>query len=192
MSLQTSGNAIRQAATEARYVLLQIALEELEANPQDLFVKDGQIVNSATGVATDYWRLFGGKPFNHQIKGIAQPKAADAYGLVGTNATRVDLLPKVTGTLPYVQDLQLADMVHARIVRPPTYQSTLLAVDTAVVEQMSGRPQSGPEWQLPWSDRRTGRRSDKRDGKISRSGNLGTQSITRRSRVTLCWLRITS
>ena len=138
MSLQTSGNAIRQAAAEARYVLLQIALEELEAHPQDIIIKDGQIINSATGVATDYWRLFGGKPFNHQIKGIAQPKAADAYGLVGTNATRVDLLPKVTGTLPYVQDLQLADMVHARIVRPPTYQSRLLAVDTAVVQQMPG------------------------------------------------------
>ena len=138
MSLQTSGHAIRQAAAEARYVLLQIALEELEAHPQDLVVEDGQIINLATGATTDYWRLFGGKRFNHQIKGIARPKAADAYGVVGTNATRVDLLQKVTGTLPYVQDLQLANMVHARIVRPPTYQSRLLAVDTAVVEQMPG------------------------------------------------------
>jgi len=65
MSLQTSGNAIRQMAAEARQILLQLAIEELEAWPNDLHIEDGKITNPATGAHTNYWHLYGGKSFNH-------------------------------------------------------------------------------------------------------------------------------
>ena len=137
-SLQTSGNALRQAAAEARRVMLQLALEELEAWPENLAIEDGQIIDQASGKSTSYWKLQGGKPFNTPIKGLAQPKAAQSYRLVGTNATRVDLHTKVTGTHVYVQDLQLEKMVHARVVRPPSYLSRLVSADLGAVEEIPG------------------------------------------------------
>jgi len=138
MSLQTSGQAIRQAAAEAGHALLQLAIEELEAWPDDLVVEDGQITHSVSGATTSYWKLLGGKPFGRLISGAAQPKTAGSYQLVGKSLKRLDLPAKVTGTLPFVQDLDLEAMVHARVVRPPAYQARLLSADTAVVEQMPG------------------------------------------------------
>jgi len=138
MSLQTSGNAVRQAAAEARQVMLQLALEELEAWPDNLVVEDGRITDKESGKSTTYWELQGGKDFHYQIKGNVQPKTADAYTLVGQSAKRLDLLHKVTGTHVYVQDLELEDMAHGRVVRPPSYDSTLKDVDLAAVEQIPG------------------------------------------------------
>jgi CO/xanthine dehydrogenase Mo-binding subunit/aerobic-type carbon monoxide dehydrogenase small subunit (CoxS/CutS family) len=138
MSLQTSGQAIRQAAAEARQALLQLAIEELQAWPDDLVVNDGLITDQASGKSVSYWELFGGQSFNHQIKGAAKIKTADAYKLVGQNVQRVDLLAKVTGTHVYVQDLTWDNMLHARVVRPPHYHARLASVDTATVEKMSG------------------------------------------------------
>ncbi len=138
MSLQTSGNAIRQAAAEARRVMLQLAIEELEAWPESLSVTDGQITAQSSERSTSYWMLQGGRPFNTQIKGLAQPKTADQYSVVGQSATRIDMNTKVTGTHVYVQDLNPEQMVHGRVVRPPTYASRLISVDMAAVEGMPG------------------------------------------------------
>jgi len=138
MSLQTSGNAIRQAAAEARHVMLQLALEELEAWPENLSVEDGQITDLSSGKSTNYWKLQGAKPFNTTIKGIGQPKSSHSYQLVGTSAIRIDLHDKVTGTHEYVQDLELDRMVHGRVVRPPSYLAQLASVDLAAVEALPG------------------------------------------------------
>ena len=45
MSLETSGNAVRYAAAEARQIALEMAHEELEAPLERLIVRDGTIVN---------------------------------------------------------------------------------------------------------------------------------------------------
>ena len=51
---------------------------------------------------------------------------------------RVDIPAKVTGGVAYVQDLRLPGMVHARVVRPPSYGARLRSVDTSAVERMPG------------------------------------------------------
>ena len=52
---------------------------------------------------------------------------------------RASIFPaKVTGGAAYVQDLRLPGMLHARVVRPPSYGAQLIAVDTAAVEKMPG------------------------------------------------------
>jgi CO/xanthine dehydrogenase Mo-binding subunit/aerobic-type carbon monoxide dehydrogenase small subunit (CoxS/CutS family) len=137
MSLQTSGNNIRQAAAEARHFLRQLALEELEAWPENIQILDGTLSDSNTGRETSYWALLAGKKFNAQIKGIATPKSAHDYGLVGKSAKRIDLLAKVTGTHGYVHDLTWENMLHARVVRPPAYGARLVAVDPLPVEAMA-------------------------------------------------------
>ena len=138
MSLETSGNAIRHAAAEARYLLLLMAAEELEAPVEQLTVNDGTITDPASGRSTSYWDLFGGRLFATEVKGIAPRKSSDTYKVVGQPVTRLDLLPKVTGQPNFVHDLDLPDMAHARVVRPPHYQARLVLVDTAPVAQLPG------------------------------------------------------
>jgi len=138
MSMETSGNAIRCAAAEARLILLSIAFEELEAPLERLTVKDGTISDPATGKSTTYWDLFGGQQFGRQVTGRAQPKNPQGYSLVGQAAKNLDLLDKVTGTPSFVHDLDLPGMVHARVVRPAHYAARLVSVDADAVKKLPG------------------------------------------------------
>ena len=45
---------------------------------------------------------------------------------------------KVSGGAAYVHDMRLPGMVHARVVRPPSYGARLQEIDSAKVEQMPG------------------------------------------------------
>ncbi|MCP4543521.1 MAG: molybdopterin-dependent oxidoreductase [Chloroflexi bacterium] len=138
MSLETTGNAIRYATAEVRQIALSVAHEELEAPTERLTVTDGTITDPVTGRNVTYWDLFAGKRFGCRIRGVGQPKRPDAYRIVGRPAERLDLLAKVTGDARFVHDLDLPDMVHGRVVRPPRYRAKLVAMDAETVRQMPG------------------------------------------------------
>ncbi len=138
MSMETSGRAVRIAAAEARYILLSIAYEELEAPLERLVVQDGTIRDPLTGGSTTYWDLFGGQRFSRQVSGIGQPKPPETYQVVGQPAKRLDLVAKVTGTPTYLHDLALPGMRYARIVRPPNYAARLVSADLETIRGMPG------------------------------------------------------
>ncbi len=140
MSIEMSGNALRVAAAEARYHLLALAYEHLEAQTPaaQLAVDDATITDPATGRSTTYWTLMGGKRFGQQISGLGQAKAPEQHRIVGQPEPRVDLLGKVTGSAHYVHDLRWSDMLHGRVVRPPGYHARLISVDAAAVNLMPG------------------------------------------------------
>ena len=138
MSLETSGNAIRYAAAEARQILLSIAFEELEVPLERLTVKDGTISDPQTGRSTTYWDIFGGQRFGRQVTGFAQPKTPEQHRLVGQPAKNLDLFDKVTGNPCFVHDLDLPGMVHARVVRPPHYGARLISVETDPANSLPG------------------------------------------------------
>ncbi len=72
----------------------------------------------------------------------AQPKSKlkdpATFKIIGRPVPRVDIPAKVTGGAAYVQDMRLPGMVHARIVRPPSYGAQLTECDTAAVEKLPG------------------------------------------------------
>jgi CO/xanthine dehydrogenase Mo-binding subunit/aerobic-type carbon monoxide dehydrogenase small subunit (CoxS/CutS family) len=140
MSTQVGGTSVRQAAAEARYVMLSMAFEELEAaTPQEeLVVDDGTITDPITGRQITYWALMGGRLFGRSITGAGQPKSPSSHRVIGQAVKRLDLMAKVTGLPSYVHDLDLPDMVHGRVVRPPTYGSRLVDLDESKVSAMPG------------------------------------------------------
>jgi nicotinate dehydrogenase subunit B len=138
MSLETSGNALRYAAAEARHIMLAEAHEELEAPLERLTVTDGTITDPVTGRSVTYWELYGGRRFGCPVTGTIRPKGPDAYALLGRPQDRLDLVAKVTGQGIFVHDMELPGMVHARIVRPPGYGARLVSVDEAAAAAMPG------------------------------------------------------
>jgi CO/xanthine dehydrogenase Mo-binding subunit len=60
------------------------------------------------------------------------------YKVMGQPVPRVDIPAKVTGGAAYVQDMRLPGMVHARLVRPPSYGAQLSECDTSSVEKLPG------------------------------------------------------
>jgi nicotinate dehydrogenase subunit B len=138
MSLETTGEAMRYAAAEARHILLSIAFEELEASLEHLTITDGTITDSVSGRSTTYWDLFGGQLFSRQVTGIGKPKNPAGYSLLGQPTPRLDLVDKVCGKFTFIHDLDLPGMVHGRVLRPPHYAARLVSVNDQVVNGNPG------------------------------------------------------
>ena len=139
-SVEASGAAIRLASAAARFHLLALAFEQLESRTpaSDLQVKDGIISDRRTGRQTSYWDLMAGKRFERRVSGRAPVKDVSQHKVVGSPAKRRDLMSKVTGGAAYVHDMELPDMVHARVVRPPGYHARLIDFDMDRIRQMRG------------------------------------------------------
>jgi CO/xanthine dehydrogenase Mo-binding subunit len=120
-------SGVRQAAAEARAALLAMASANLGVPASSLTVTDGVV--SGGGKQVSYTQLIGGKQFNLPVTGKAVPKPYTAYKVAGTSVPRDDIPEKVFGKYTYAQDVKLPGMVHARVVRPPTLDSTLVKVD---------------------------------------------------------------
>jgi len=138
LSLETSGNAIRNASSEARQILLSEFSKRMEAPLERLAVSDGTITDSVSGHSVTYWDLFGGKRFEREVQGIGQLRSPTDYAIVGHPVKRLDILEKVTGSYCFVQDMDLPEMVHGRVVRPPNTGARLVTVDDGPVGQMPG------------------------------------------------------
>jgi CO/xanthine dehydrogenase Mo-binding subunit len=137
MSIEESGAALRQAAAEARELLVRLASERLGVPTSDLEVEDGTVQARGSDRHTTYWELLGGKRFGRPVTGEAVPKQPDTYRIVGKPGCRLDLRAKVTGGA-FLHDMELPGMLHGRVVRPPSYRATLVSVDEPGVRRMPG------------------------------------------------------
>ena len=137
-STEVSGGAVRQAAAEARHILLGQAATLMDAPVDRLTVADGVISDPVSGEETTYWELMGGRRFEQQATGDVQPKLPDSYSIVGAPVPRLDIPGKVSGQPVFVDDMDLPGMLQARVVRPSSYDARLESVDTTAVESMPG------------------------------------------------------
>lgn len=136
LSVQDSGTALRFASAQARGLLLLAAAERLDVPVADLRVTDGTI-SSAKGTTT-YWQVTNDAMFKREASTSFSPKPPAQHRLMGQSVQRRDIPGKVTGAEVYVQDMRLPNMVHGRLVRPPTPRARLVSVDEAAIRRMPG------------------------------------------------------
>ena len=103
-----------------------------------LQVVDGEIHNASGATGLSYWQLIGDEQLELDFADDQSLKSVDDYTIVGESYERIDIPNKVFGGQSYLQDLRLPDMVHARIVRPPTERAELKALDSSGAEQLPG------------------------------------------------------
>jgi nicotinate dehydrogenase subunit B len=134
-TIQFGGSALRRASAEARRALLEMASEQLDADVDELLVRDGLVsVRHDPARAITYAQLVGGKRFNRRITFKAPLKRPEEYQIVGKPAPRVDILPKFTGAHCFIQDVRVPGMLHARVVRPPSPGAQLVSIDESSVQ----------------------------------------------------------
>jgi nicotinate dehydrogenase subunit B len=135
-SMQDSGTAILNAAAQVRSILLQLAATKLNAPADQLRTENARIVGPNGSVG--YGELVTGQELHQMAQPNSPLKDPKDFKIIGTPFPRVDIPGKLTGKPSYVQDLQMDGMLHARVVRPPSYGSELSNVDTSQVEKMPG------------------------------------------------------
>ncbi len=136
-SMQESGVGLAHLAAEARHVLLERAAARLGVGIGELSVEDGEI-RAPGGRRIPYADLAGADVFACETSGTVAVKRPDRHRIVGTSARRPDLEAKIAGRPAYVHDLELPGMLHARILRPPSYEAALRSLDEAAVRALPG------------------------------------------------------
>jgi nicotinate dehydrogenase subunit B len=136
-SMKDSGTAILHAAAQARQILVAEAARRLGVPAERLVAQDGE-VRAEDGRRIGYGALVADQTLH--VRAEPQSKLVDpaSHKVMGRPLPRIDIPGKVTGGVSYVQDLRLPGMVHARVVRPPSYGARLKSVDLAPVEKMPG------------------------------------------------------
>jgi CO/xanthine dehydrogenase Mo-binding subunit len=136
-SLQNSGTAIRHAAAQVRAILFAEAVRRFGITEGDLKA-GGRAIAASDGRSVGYGELASGLDLHVEASPDSSFKRPDTYRQIGKTLARVDIPAKVTGGAAYVHDLRLDGMLHARLVRPPSYGATLRQVDSAATEAMPG------------------------------------------------------
>jgi nicotinate dehydrogenase subunit B len=149
--IQRGGVQMRAAAAEARRVLVDMAAEKLKLPADQLTVTDGVVhARSDAAKKATYAELIGGRYFNVQLEwnkqignnlyapGKAKPKDPKDYKIVGKPIKRADIAPKAFAQEPFVTDIKIPGMVHARVIRPPVAGATPVKVDEASIKDIPG------------------------------------------------------
>ena len=139
-SIQFGGVALRMACAEVRALFLDHAAGTFGFSRPDLSVRDGAITYRGEATGHDYWSLAGSVDLRRHASGRAQTKSASEYRVVGQNASRIDLAPKVFGEPIFVHDMVFNGMVHARVVRQPRRDATIKAIDDAALRRAAKGP----------------------------------------------------
>ncbi|HZT01216.1 MAG TPA: molybdopterin cofactor-binding domain-containing protein [Steroidobacteraceae bacterium] len=136
-SMQDSGTAIMNAAAQAREILLGLASERLQQDRARLKAEGGAVV-APDGRRIAYSGLVSGRTL-HVSAEPGAPLGDPAHRRVmGRSWPRIDIPAKVLGEMAFIQDLRPAGMVHARVVRPPSYGARLRSVESAPVLRLPG------------------------------------------------------
>jgi nicotinate dehydrogenase subunit B len=136
-SMQESGTAIRHAAAQVRALLVAQAAERLALPPETLRTEGGAVL-TGDGRRVHYGELVTSQMLHVEAHPTSPLKDPRSFKVMGKPIERVDIPAKVTGGAAYIHDLRLPGMVHARVIRPPSYSARLLSVDNTAVERMPG------------------------------------------------------
>jgi CO/xanthine dehydrogenase Mo-binding subunit len=136
-SMQDSGVAIQNAAAQVRQLLIAEAARRLELPAENLKTENAAVL-APDGRRLGYGELVAGDMLHVEAQPKSKLKDPATYTVMNQPIQRVDIPAKVTGGAAYVQDMRPEGMVHARIVRPPSYGAQITACDTAAIEKMPG------------------------------------------------------
>ncbi|MGY3694800.1 nicotinate dehydrogenase subunit B [Bradyrhizobium sp. USDA 3240] len=136
-SMQDSGTAILHAAAQARALLVAEAARRFDLPPDSLRTENATVV-APDGRRLGYGELVASDMLHVEAQPTSRLKDPASFKVMGQPVPRVDIPAKVTGGAAYVQDMRLPGMVHARVVRPPSYGAQLIECDTAAIEKMPG------------------------------------------------------
>ena len=133
------GPPMRQAAAEARGVLVRLAAARLGAAEEALATKDGAVFIAKTPLKkVTYAELIGGKKIEVRLEQKPPIKPYAKHGVSGRPTSRIDGPAKVTGEAKFAGDIRLPGLLYASVLRPPAHGAKLKSADTSAAEKVPG------------------------------------------------------
>lgn len=151
-AIPIGGQPLKVSAAAARQKLLQLASTRLGVPVDQLTVNDGTVSlkTDATKKVT-YWELIGDQRFSIRLtvdqvtqsgpllripEGVTLKTPAQ-YKYVGKSIPRFDMPDRIIRG-GFVQNIRIPDMLHGRVILPPTVGGKLVSVDESSVRNVPG------------------------------------------------------
>src|SRR5579863_7567094 len=136
-SMQDSGTAVMNAAAQVRQILIAEAATRAGVPAAQMTTQAAAVI-APDGRRFGYGELVSAQLLHASAVATSPLKDPAQYKTMNRRIPRVDIPAKVTGGAAFVQDLRPDGMVHARVVRPPSYGAQLTSIDDAAVRKMPG------------------------------------------------------
>ncbi|MDB5364348.1 MAG: putative oxidoreductase subunit protein, partial [Rhodospirillales bacterium] len=124
-SMQDSGTAIRNAAANVRLLLTETAARSWNVAPGDVSTGGDGSLRGPDGRTVSYGEIAGTVTLHVEARPDAPLRNPATYRAVGRDLPRIDIPAKLTGGAAYVQDMRLPGMLHARVLRGPSFGTRL-------------------------------------------------------------------
>jgi nicotinate dehydrogenase subunit B len=132
----TMNPQLRKAAAATREILIGLAASQWKTDQQQLVASDGKIVDPKNGRSLEYSGLLKGQQITQSISADQPLISATEWKVAGQPALKVDGRDFVTGKHRYPSDQKLPNMLYGKVLRPPSFNATLVSADTKKAEQM--------------------------------------------------------
>jgi len=139
MSIRIYGASLRNAAAEARTILIEMAAEKLGVAQNQLSVENGAIfASSDKSKSVTFAQLTAGQKITRKLEGKAVIRRPSEFTVIGKSPERLDVRAKVTGAAKFTADYRFPNMLYAKILRPPAHGAKLISADTSEAEKTAG------------------------------------------------------
>ena len=126
---------LRQAAANARAVIVQAAAQNLDVAPSSIKTFESHV--EVSGERYPYGQ-FVETAASLEVPQEAPLKKDSDFLYIGKDQPRLDAIAKATGTAEFGVDIEVPGMVHAVVVRSPVAGAKLISVDKSVAKNMPG------------------------------------------------------
>jgi isoquinoline 1-oxidoreductase len=129
---------LRKMSATMREKLLDIAAEKWRVDRKSLSVSGGCVVQAETGKKAGFGELANTANWQTVIGEDSLVTSPEAWRYAGKSLLKLNAREIVTGTHQYTSDLKLSQMLHGRVLRPPSFGAKLLSVETSGVSKING------------------------------------------------------
>jgi isoquinoline 1-oxidoreductase len=129
---------LRKAAAATRELLIDLAVEQSKLDRGTLMVADGKVNHPPSNQSFSFGDLTKGKRLTKNVSADVSTTPAKEWKIAGTPAPKVDGRAIVTGKHQYTPDVKLPGMQYGKVLRPPTFNATLVSADLKEAQAMPG------------------------------------------------------
>jgi CO/xanthine dehydrogenase Mo-binding subunit len=130
LTTEVGAMALRRVCAEVRWRFVLAAAQRLGVEPASVQIDDGRFSAPGCRASFSYGELAGAVDLQQPARGDGPAKAPDARRVAGRTLPRTDLLRKLSGA-GFIHDIEWPDMLHGRMVRPPSAETRLPPLDAA-------------------------------------------------------------
>jgi nicotinate dehydrogenase subunit B len=134
----TMAPQLRKAAAAAREMLIDLAAQQLNVESASVKIVDARFVNHDKSKSLSLAEVAKGRKLVKVIPDDIATTQPKDWTIAGTSVTKVAAKDFVTGKHQYTSDVKREGMLYGKVVRPATFNATLISSDTKAAEAMPG------------------------------------------------------